>query len=277
MYVYYSNTDNTKSTISRFTVDKTGTANPDSEEVVLEVDQPYQNHNGGSIEFGPDGFLYVGMGDGGLRNDPKSSGQDLGSLLGKILRIDVDNPANGKNYGVPADNPFVDRKGAMGEIYALGIRNPWRLAFDSKTGDLWMADVGQELWEEVNLITKGGNYGWSSREGSYAFGNGEAKDVPAPIDPVWEYDHRIGKSITGGRVYRSSRVPALKDKYLYADYVSGKVWALTYDRDAGKAVKNEQALPDDIPVLAFGEDEQGEVYYLTQSPRGECIYRFEAK
>ncbi len=185
-------------------------ADPASEMVLMEIDQPYQNHNGGSIEFGPDGYLYIGLGDGGDRNDPQANGQNLSALLGKILRIDVDTPADGKAYGIPADNPFVETKGARPEIYALGTRNPWRIAFDKETGDLWIGDVGQELWEEVNVITKGGNYGWSNREGSHPFGNRPAvAGVPAPIDPVWEYDHQIGRSITGGRVYRGSRVPEL--------------------------------------------------------------------
>ncbi len=141
---------------------------------------------------------------------------------------------------------------------------------------LWCGDVGQELWEEVNVIEKGGNYGWSNREGTHAFGNRPMVDgVSDPIEPVWEYDHRIGKSITGGRVYRSSRVPDLSGKYLFADYVTGKIWALSYDPATGKATRNEQVIPDSIPVLAFGEDESGEVFYLTNSSRGECIYRFE--
>ncbi len=276
-FVYYSHPSEKKSVVSRFTMsqDDPNRANPDSEFVVMEFDQPYQNHNGGPIEFGPDGFLYIGLGDGGDRNDPHAAGQDLSNLLGKILRIDVDHPAGGKPYGIPDDNPFVNAEGARGEIYALGIRNPWRLAFDKETGDLWIGDVGQELWEEVNVVTKGGNYGWSTREGSHPFGNRSAVDsVPSPIDPLWEYDHRIGRSITGGRVYRGSRLSELFGKYLYADYVTGTIWALTYDRDSGKATRNEQVIPESIPVLAFGEDQDGEVYYLTNSPRGECIYRF---
>ena len=278
-FVYYSHPAENKSVLSRFTMSDSDPhrADPNSETVLMEIDQPYQNHNGGAIEFGPDGFLYVGLGDGGDRNDPQANGQNLSSLLGKILRIDVDTRADGKAYGIPADNPFVDRQNARPEIYALGVRNPWRIAFDKETGDLWIGDVGQELWEEVNLIQKGGNYGWSNREGSHPFGNRPAvADVPPPIDPVWEYDHQIGKSITGGRVYRSSSVGELTGKYLYADYVTGSIWALTYDRDSGKAMRNEQVIPDSIPVLAFGEDQNGEVYYLTNSPRGQCIYRFAA-
>ncbi len=278
-YVYYSHPDNKRSIVSRFTVpkDTPNTADPDSEKIIMEIDQPYQNHNGGCIEFGPDGFLYIGLGDGGDRNDPLAGGQDLSTLLGSLLRIDVDTATGDKPYSIPTDNPFVNIEGAKKEIYAHGLRNPWRFGFDKETGDLWMGDVGQELWEEVNLIQKGGNYGWSRREGTHPFGNRPAvANVTEPIDPVWEYDHRIGKSITGGRVYRSSRMPQLAGKYLYADYVTGRVWALTYDKASGKATKNEQVLPESIPVLSFGEDQNGEVYYLTNSPKGECIYRFSS-
>lgn len=276
-YVYYTHPTELKSVVSEFTMkaDNPNEADPESERIVMEIEQPFQNHNGGSMEFGPDGYLYIGLGDGGLGNDPKASGQDLNTLLGSILRIDVDSKADGKAYGIPADNPFVDSKDRQAEIYAYGVRNPWRLAFDRKTGNLWVADVGQELWEEVNLVTKGGNYGWSNREGTNAFGNrASVEGTSDPIDPVWQYDHRIGRSITGGRVYNSSRVDQLTGKYLYADYVTGKIWALSYDADAGTVSSNEEVIPDSIPVLAFGEDESGEVYYMTNSPRGECIYRF---
>jgi glucose/arabinose dehydrogenase len=277
-FVYYSHPSEEKSVLSRFTAakDDPNRADPDSEKIIMEIDQPFQNHNGGSIEFGPDGYLYVGLGDGGLRNDPHENGQDLSTLLGSILRIDVDHHSSGLNYAVPQDNPFVDVQGARGEIYAHGIRNAWRIAFDSETGALWCGDVGQELWEEINVITAGGNYGWSNREGTHAFGNRPTvSGVSDPIEPVWEYDHQIGKSITGGRVYRSSRVPQLSGKYLYADYVTGNIWALSYDANTGRATRNEQVVPDSVLVFAFGEDASGEVYYLTDSARGECIYRFE--
>lgn len=277
-YVYYTDAEEKKSLLSQFTVssDDPNKADPNSEVVLMEIDQPYQNHNGGSIEFGPDGYLYLGLGDGGDRNDPTAAGQELSTLLGSVLRIDVNGQADGKKYAVPADNPFVNVEDARGEIYAHGVRNPWRLAFDRETGDLWLGDVGQELWEEVNLIVKGGNYGWSNREGTNSFGNrGEVADVSEPIDPVWQYDHRVGRSITGGRVYRSSRMPQLSGKYLYADYVTGKIWALSYDPAKGEVTANEQVIPDSVPVLAFGEDQNGEVYYMTNSVRGDCIYRFE--
>ena len=276
-FVYYSHPSEKKSVVSSFQVsqDNPNKAAPGSEQILMEIDEPYQNHNGGAIEFGPDGYLYISVGDGGDRNDPHAAGQNLSKLLGKILRIDVDHPTDGQPYGIPADNPFVSDENASPEVFAYGLRNPWRIAFDSKTGRLWCADVGQELWEEVNVIEKGGNYGWSVREGNHAFGNRDMPEgVSEPIDPVWEYDHQIGKSITGGRVYRSDRVHELSGKYLYADYVTGVIWALTYDPESGKAIRNEQVVPQSVPVLAFGEDQNGEVFYLTNSVRGDCIYRF---
>lgn len=277
-FVSYTQRGTHRSIVSRFTVSKSdpNKADPASEEVLLDIEQPFQNHNGGSMEFGPDGYLYVAYGDGGARNDPKAAGQDRSQLLASILRIDVDSKSQGLAYGIPKDNPFVNAQGIRPEIFAHGLRNPWRIAFDAKSGRLWCGDVGQELWEEVNVITKGGNYGWSAREGSYPFGNRPAvSGVSSPIDPVWEYDHTTGKSITGGRVYNSDRMPELKGKYLYADYVSGSIWALSYDEKSGKATKNEQVMEKGIPVLAFGEDANGEVYYSIENAKGQGIYRFD--
>lgn len=276
-YVYYSHPDKKRSILSRFTVsaDQPAVADPESETIVMSIDQPFRNHNGGSIEFGPDGYLYIGLGDGGLRDDPYGNGQNRNSLLGSILRIDVTDPPSGKMYDIPDDNPFVDDEQSRPEIYAYGLRNPWKIAFDKATNRLWCADVGQDLWEEVDIIEKGGNYGWNFREGTHPFGN-QTVDANA-IEPVWQYDHEIGKSITGGRVFRNARLPELFGKYLYADYVTGSVWALTYDPETGKATRNESVVPDSIPVLAFGEDPSGEVFLLTNSPRGESIYRFKSK
>ena len=276
-FVCYTRRDDHTSVVSRYQVRKENPleADPESERVLLEVKQPFQNHNGGSIEFGPDGMLYIAFGDGGSANDPLESAQDRAKLLGSILRIDVNGQQNGEHYSIPTDNPFVNVDGVRPEIYAYGMRNPWRIAFDKTTGRLWAGDVGQELWEEVDIITKGGNYGWSVREGLHPFGNRPLRDeVSTPIDPVWEYDHSVGKSITGGRVYRSKRVPELVGKYIYADYVSGAIWALTYDEPSGKVTKNEQVIAGGIPVLAFGQDAAGEVYYMIDSANGESIFRF---
>lgn len=278
-FVCYTASEDDRTVVSRFQMQPNDPlkADPTSEVILLEVPQPYKNHNGGCIEFGPDGFLYIGLGDGGLRDDPHSNGENLETLLGSILRIDVDGSSEHSKYGIPTDNPFVNTQNAKPEIYAFGLRNPWRIAFDSKTGLLWCGDVGQELWEEVDVIRKGGNYGWSSHEGTKLFSNRPTKTELPAINPVWEYDHGVGKSITGGRIYRNSRLPQLDGKYLYADYVSGGLWALTYDEATGVAIRNEEIAAGGIPVLAFGEDETGEVFYMTDNGHAQCIFRFEPK
>lgn len=262
--------------LARFRVSKADPdrADPASEEVVLTVDQPYWNHNGGSIAFGPDGCLYWGLGDGGSRDDPFGNGQKLDTLLGKILRIDVDRPEAGRGYAIPADNPFVGRSAARGEIFAFGFRNPWQIAFDRDTGLLWAADVGQDLLEEVDIVTKGGNYGWSLREGTQLFGPRPDAGA-APIEPVWEYDHQVGKSITGGFVYRGKQVPVLEAAYLYADFVSGRLWALQLDAATGRATNLE--IPwNGLPIFGFGTDADGEAYVLTSSPTGQGVFRLAA-
>lgn len=277
-FVYYSSAAEPQvSIVSRFQVssDDPNRADADSEEVLLRIPQPFANHNGGSIAFGPDGYLYIGLGDGGSRNDPFGNGQNLATWLGSILRIDVDHKQEGLNYAIPADNPFRDRADAKPEIYAYGFRNIWRLSFDRETGTLWAGDVGQDLWEEVDIVRRGGNYGWSVREGTHPFGNRMQSADDEPIDPVWEYDHQVGKSVTGGIVYRGSRLPQLRGRYLHADYVSGKIWALEYDEATGKAISNKSIATSGIPVMAFGEDEAGDVYYTIEAPDGRGIYRFE--
>ena len=254
------------SVISRFRVSKDdpSRADPNSEEIILRIEQPYWNHNGGTVVFGPDGYLYVGLGDGGAANDPHGNGQNLKTLLGSILRIDVDHQDRGLAYAIPKDNPFVGRTDARGEIWAYGIRNVWRIAFDRETGALWAGDVGQNIWEEVDIITRGGNYGWNLREAKHPFdpnGSGPRRDL---IDPIWEYHHDVGKSITGGHVYRGKQVPELVGAYLYADFVSGQVWALWYDAGKDQVTANRTILPKGLPVMSFGEDDAGEVYFVTQ-------------
>jgi quinoprotein glucose dehydrogenase len=272
------------SIISRFRVSKDdpNRADPMFEEEILRIPQPYWNHNGGTILFGPDGYLYIGLGDGGAANDPHGHGQNLKTLLGSIMRIDVDRKDRNLNYAIPKDNPFAGRQDARGEIWAYGVRNIWRMAFDRKTNVLWAGDVGQNLWEEIDLIVRGGNYGWNLREGAHPFPpenerrGALRRDL---IDPIWEYHHDIGKSITGGNVYRGNKVPALEGKYLYADYVSGLVWALDYDERAKKVKANyliqpAESLPlKNMPVITFGEDEEGEVYFTDAFG---IIYRFVA-
>ena len=262
--------------ISRFHVSAKDSrkADKNSEETVLQFDQPFPNHNGGSIAFGPDGFLYVGLGDGGSRNDPFDNAQNLGVLLGKILRIDIDQRGAETAYAIPLDNPFMNMDGVRPEIWAFGFRNPWQLTFDSQTGTLWMADVGQDLQEEINLVEKGGNYGWRRREGSYPFGNIPA-DL-ATIDPLWEYDHQVGKSITGGLVVRGSTIPELEGRYLYGDFVSGRLWALGVQDSYDPSTISNQLIPwNGLPIFGFGHDQDGAVYVLTSSNTGQGIYRIQ--
>lgn len=252
-------------------------ADPMSEVELLRVPNPFWNHKGGTVAFGPDGYLYAVFGDGGSANDPYDNAQNLSNLLGKIARIDVDRKEGGKNYAIPADNPFVGKSGAMPEIYAYGLRNVWRMAFDRQTGTLWAGDVGQNLWEEIDLIVKGGNYGWNIRESAHSFGPkgvGARADI---VEPIWEYDHQVGASITGGSVYRGKKVPELFGKYIYADYVTGKIYALKYDEAAKKVISNEAVPSPKLPIITFGEDEQGEIYFSVVTGDGKGIYRFAKK
>lgn len=260
--------------LSRFRVrkDDPDRADPASEEVLLTVKRPFWNHDGGTILFGPDGYLYLALGDGGAANDPFDNAQNLGTLLGSILRLDIDRKSAGTAYAIPMDNPFVGRKGARPEIWAHGLRNVWRMAFDRSTGRLWAADVGQNLFEEIDLIVKGGNYGWRRREGLHPF---DAKGMPRRsdwIDPIWEYHHDVGRSITGGLVYRGKRLPELTGHFLYADYVSGKLWALQYDEQAKRVTANRTLRDRNLPILSFGEDDRGEAYLLAVAADGRGIY-----
>lgn len=263
-FVYYTTTDAPHtSVVSRFRVSKDdpNQADPTSEEELLRVAQPYWNHNGGALAFGPDGCLYIALGDGGAGNDPHGNGQNLETLLGSILRINVDRQDDGKNYSIPKDNPFVRHERARSEIWAYGLRNVWGMSFDRETGQLWAADVGQDIWEEINLITRGGNYGWNLREGKHKFGANGSEARDDLIDPIWEYHHNVGKSITGGAVYRGKKLPGLVGAYLYADYVSGRLWALRYNDAEKKVVANHSIPAKSMPIVAFGEDEQGEIYF----------------
>ncbi len=257
-YVYYSAASPRRSVLSRFETGANGLGDPASEAVLLEVAQPYSNHNGGMIEFGPDGMLYVALGDGGSAGDPRRHGQDLGTLLGAILRIDVTQPAGGAPYAIPADNPFAGRDDARGEIWAYGLRNAWRFSFDRETGDLWTGDVGQNALEEVDVVRRGRNYGWNEMEGSRCFR--PACDPGAFEPPVAEYGRDMGCSITGGYVYRGQRVPDLRGVYLYADFCSGRIWGLRYDGE--RVTEQAQLARAEFQVPSFGEDEAGEVYVL---------------
>lgn len=276
-FAYYTSKKHPEHTsvVSRFRVSKSDPNQIDAsfEEELLVIPQPFWNHNGGTICFGPDGMLYIALGDGGAGNDPLGNAQNLETLLGDILRIDVDHKDPGLNYAVPKDNPFVNQPKARPEIFALGVRNIWRMAFDRATGSLWAADVGQNLFEEINLVVKGGNYGWNLREAGHPFGS----NAGAPgklIDPIFEYDHMVGSSITGGHVYRGKQVPALVGKYLYADYVSGKLWALKYDESQHKLISNESIASPKMPVISFGEDEAGESYFMIVTADGQGVFQF---
>jgi glucose/arabinose dehydrogenase len=264
--------------LSRFRVSKDDPdrADPDSEEILLRFEHKNWNHDGGTICFGPDGYLYTTTGDGGSANDPDKNGQNLKSWLAKVIRIDVDHKDPGKNYAVPKDNPFVGRDDALPEVWAYGLRNIWRMAFDKKTGKLWAGDVGQNLHEEVDIIVKGGNYGWSLREGLHPFGAKGVSQRKDLIDPIWEYHHSLGVCVIGGCVYRGQDVPELDGAYLYADYTPGKIWALRYDDAAKRVTENRPLHTPGEPVLSFGEDERGEVYFMTNtSLPGRAIFRVQ--
>lgn len=240
----------------RGTVDR---ADPKSETVLLRIEQPYSNHNGGQLAFGPDGYLYIGMGDGGAANDPHGHGQNPGSLLGKLLRIDVDRIDGARPYAVPPDNPFVKKKGYRPEIWALGLRNPWRFSFDARSGALWLADVGQDQVEEIDIIRKGGNYGWNVMEGDICTPTVNPRCVPYGFEPpIFTYRHPEGFSVTGGFVYRGTAIPGLCGAYLYTDYVSKRLWALRV-RD-GRVVTQGELLRLPHAVSSFGQDENRELY-----------------
>ncbi len=202
-------------------------ADPASEQILLTVNQPFGNHNAGKLAFGPDGYLYASLGDGGSAGDPQNHGQNTNTLLGNLLRLDVDSVTAAQPYRVPADNPFVGTSGFRAEIYAYGLRNVWKFSFDPVTDQLWAADVGQNAVEEINLVTAGGNYGWNNLEGDQCFPLGSSCDPTGTVLPVWTYRHTEGdRSITGGYVYRGSQLPQLAGHYIYGDYVSGRIWAL---------------------------------------------------
>jgi len=275
-FVYYTNRHSPhQNVVARFRVSTNDPSRADtaSEKILLTFDKPFSNHNGGTIIFGPDGYLYIAVGDGGKGGDPFGNGQNLRTLLGKVLRIDIDRSSGKLSYAIPGDNPFVGQAGARGEIWAYGLRNVWRMAFDRTTGTLWAADVGQDLWEEIDLIVRGGNYGWNLREGGHPFGPQRARGRVNLVEAIWEYPHTLGKSITGGMVYRGRQIPELVGGYLYADYVAGKMWALFYDPATRRVTAyREIPLPRSIPVMSFGEDEQGEAFFTTSSGKGEGVF-----
>ncbi|QHT66852.1 PQQ-dependent sugar dehydrogenase [Rhodocytophaga rosea] len=272
-YVNYTRGSSLETVVSRFQVSKTNpdVANPDSEVVLLTYDQPYSNHNGGKIAFGKDGYLYISAGDGGSGGDPQNRSQNLKELLGKIMRIDVDSKYGNLNYSIPKDNPFAGNKeGYREEIYAYGLRNVWKFSFDSQTGQLWAGDVGQNAREEIDIIEKGGNYGWKIMEGMdcYAGWNsnkGRSCQTEGLVKPVYEYLHSagLGQSVTGGFVYRGKNLPQLVGKYIFGDYQSGKIWALSQKKDG--SYESELVTELDGLLSAFGEDADHELYVCSHN------------
>ncbi len=263
-YLYLSYTGRHKqkglvSRISRFHLKSgAGVVDPASERILLSVAQPYSNHNGGQIAFGPEGYLYFGLGDGGAGGDPHGHGQNTRTLLGAMLRIDVGDGGSGQ-YTIPADNPFAAGDG-RGEIFAWGLRNPWRWSFDRKSGDLWVGDVGQNRYEEINQLVKGGNYGWNRMEGDHCFepaSDCRTKDLKMPLEA---YGRNEGIAVTGGYVYRGRRITALWGKYLYADYGSGRIWQLSASDEAGYV--NSELFKTDLNISSFAEAHDGELFVL---------------
>lgn len=234
-------------------------ADQDSQELLFEFSQPYANHNGGHIAFGPDDYLYIASGDGGSAGDPDNNAQDLTNLLGKILRIDVNVSSENMRYQVPADNPFAGQDNAMGEIYAYGLRNPWKFSFDIHRDIMLAGDVGQNAIEEIDVIENGGNYGWSHYEGSNVYKDSVPLDGEI-ISPIYEYGHSLGQSITGGYTYYGESIPSLLGVYVYGDFISGTLWGLWIDEEG--QVQNEQILSTDLMIPSFGIDAKQELYIL---------------
>jgi glucose/arabinose dehydrogenase len=271
-YVNYTDQRGTSLT-ARYRVSADGNiADPTSEEVLLQIEQPAANHNGGGLQFGPDGYLYLSMGDGGDGGDPGNHGQNPNTLLGTLIRIDVSAPGV---YTIPADNPFVQGGGAP-EVWAYGLRNAWRFSFDRLTGDLYIADVGQSAWEEINYLPAGSsdgfNFGWNYLEGTYPY-RGTPPENAILIDPVYEYDHSQGKSVTGGYVYRGQALPEWYGVYIFGDFISGRIWGMLPNEDYCRAV--EELYQSGAYISSFGEDENGEIYFSDY--RQGTIYRLERK
>ncbi|MDO8343745.1 MAG: PQQ-dependent sugar dehydrogenase [Cellvibrio sp.] len=278
-YVYFNYigrnaSNNMETRVTRFEVASNGIINRDSEIILLRFNQPYSNHNGGQIAFGSDGYLYISTGDGGSGGDPQQNGQNTNNLLGKILRIDVDNTSGGRNYAIPTDNPFAVAGGAP-EIWAYGLRNPWRFGFDRETNELWVGDVGQGAWEEVNLVTRGGNYGWGDMEGDSCYSGRSNCSTANKIKPILSISHNTGVcSVIGGYVYRGTQYPAAYGKYFFTDYCVNTMQSITRNSNDTISVSNHGNVPVDI--VSFAQDNQGELYAIGQSGAGSQIVKMQA-
>lgn len=250
-----------ESIISEFTAnDDLLSLDVNSEKITFNLSQPYSNHNGGHIAFGPDGYLYIGFGDGGAGGDPEGHGQNTNTHLGAIIRINVD---LGASYIIPDDNPFINGGGNK-EIYAWGLRNPWRFSFDTNTGDLWLADVGQRDWEEINIINNGKNYGWKIREGRNCFSASRCV-IDQLTDPIHEYSHEEGCSVTGGYVYRGELMPNLMGLYIFGDYCNGKIWAL---ENISGSYSERLLIDSSLLISSFAQDIDGDIYILDHRSGG---------
>lgn len=287
-YVYYTVDKSRRSILSRFSVTKGSSDQVDigSELIILEVGQPFPNHNGGGLAFGPDGYLYLGLGDGGKHGDPEDpygNGQNLRTVLGKILRIDVSvdiGDSSSKKYLIPDGNPFIGESGARNEIWAYGFRNPWRFSFDRLTGDLWLGDVGAKSYEEIDVVERGRNYGWKIMEGAHCFPPLSVCADSGLEPPIAEYTHpshtlpdadQCHASITGGYVYRGTQLKALYGAYVYADFCGGNIWAILDPYESRLNIV--ELLDTDFYISSFGEDEFGELYILTFQGENGKIYK----
>ena len=259
-YVNYTADNGGNTVISRFEVSSSDPdlADANSETILLEYSQPYTNHNGGYITFGPDGFLYISSGDGGSGGDPDGNAQDRTNLLGNILRIDVDGSENGNNYAIPSDNPFVgNAQNFREEIFAYGLRNPWRFSIDSETGQILAGDVGQNQLEEIDIIESAGNYGWNIMEGTECY-QSDSCDQSGLILPIWEYGRSEGVSVTGGYIYRGPSLNDLTGNYIYGDFGTGKIWSL--DISDLDNPENTELMDTDLQISSFGTDADNELY-----------------
>ena len=259
MFVWYSAQRPKRGVLSRFVLaGGDNKVKPDTEKIILEVRQPWGNHNGGTVLFGADGYLYLGIGDGGAANDPYQNGQNKRTMLGTIIRIDVDSSADKLAYAIPDDNPLVGEEGVREEIWAWGLRNPWRMSFDKQTGNLWVGDVGQNAWEEIDIVKRGENYGWNIMEGKHKFQGSDEKT--STVEPVYEYGRRQGGSITGGHVYRGKKITSLVGSYIYSDYLSRRVWALRCPTEGAEGYTNRRiAKSTPLSISSFGEMPNGEI------------------